>query len=72
MRTMTIATGLLISFIITSAVATESNQGSVSPGLQLQALETKASSGNEKAQMKLAHMYLHGAGVSRDVEKAVA
>jgi len=83
MKTMTRAIGLLISFVITSAVATGSGNGSVSPELQLQALEARALSGNEKAQMRLARMYLHGQvkmaqmylygqGVERDVEKAVA
>jgi len=71
MKTMTTAIGFLIFFIINSALAIEVNQESVSSGLQLQALEAKALSSNEKAQMKLAQMYLHGQGVERDVGKAV-
>ena len=72
MKTIIIATGLLVSLFVTPAIATENSQRSVIPVQQLQALEAEASIGNEKAQMKLAQMYMHGQGVERDVEKAVA
>ena len=72
MKIMTTAMGILVSFMITPAVAAKNDQGSAIAGQQLQVLEARASTGNDKAQMKLAQMYLHGVGVKRDVEKAVA
>jgi hypothetical protein len=38
---------------------------------QLESLESRAAAGNEKAQMKLAIMYLEGSGVSADTDKAL-
>lgn len=37
----------------------------------LESLESRAASGNEKAQMKLATMYLKGKGVNADISKAL-
>ena len=37
----------------------------------LQSLEGRAANGNEKAQLKLAIMYLHGEGVTADTDKAM-
>ena len=53
-----------------SAVATGSNLDNQNPE-QIESLEKSASAGNEKAQMKLAIMYLDGNGVSADISKAL-
>jgi len=83
MKAMTTAIAFLISSIFTAALATENSRESLNVDLQMQALEAQALSGNEKAQMKLARMYLHGQvkmaqmylqgeGVEKDVEKGLA
>ena len=52
------------------AVAVGSNLDSQNPE-PIESLEDRASAGNEKAQMKLAIMYLDGKGVTADIGKAL-
>ena len=53
-----------------SAVAAGSNRDKQNPE-QIESLEDRASAGNEKAQIKLAIMYLDGKGVTADISKAM-
>ena len=60
---------LFFSFSIDGA-ATTSSFDKQTP-VQLESLESRAAAGNEKAQMKLANMYLEGKGVTADTNKAL-
>lgn len=82
MKAMTTAIAFLISSVLTTALAAEKSRESLNVDQKIQALEAQALSGNEKAQMKLARMYLHGQvkmaqmylqgeGVGQDVKKAL-
>jgi len=53
-----------------AVIAAESSLEKQTPE-QLESLESRAAAGNEKAQMKLAIMYLEGNGVSADTDKAL-
>ena len=61
---------LLILVFGFPAVAVGSNLDKQNPE-QIESLEDSVSAGNEKAQMKLAIMYLDGNGVTADISKAL-
>lgn len=52
------------------ALATSSSSEIQTP-IQIKNLESRASEGNEKAQMKLANMYLTGHGVIADIDRSL-
>lgn len=61
---------LFILFFGFATVAAGSNLDKQNPE-QIESLEDSASAGNEKAQLKLAIMYLDGRGVTADIGKAM-